>query len=66
MNVLWDRGIVASRSGLLRVSAMLRGARSGAVIAAGNRKRSSGQNRPRESGMSGSLGKINVVLVHGP
>jgi hypothetical protein len=42
---------------------MLRGACSGAVIVAGNRKSSSGQSRPRESGMSGSLRKINVVLV---
>jgi hypothetical protein len=47
VNALWDRGAVATRSGLLRVSAILRGARSGAVIVAGNRKSSSGQSRPK-------------------
>jgi hypothetical protein len=49
MNALWDRGAVASRSSSLRVLAMLRGARSGAVIVAANRKSSSGQSRPRET-----------------
>jgi hypothetical protein len=64
MNALWDRGTVALRSGLLRVSAVL----PRDLFRCGHRRwrpeMQSGQSRPRESGMSGSLGKINVVLVH--
>jgi hypothetical protein len=65
MNALWDRGAVASRSGCSVFLVMLRGARSGAVIVAGNRKSSSGQSRPKGERHEWSLGKINVVLDHG-